>query len=284
MAAAEPPQRWLRDKGKPQMQSVTLYGAGRMGAALAAGWLDGEPPLNLHIIDPKPSEQVQAWADAGRIRLNQPPEPADLFILAVKPQIFASVEAAARQHIGPQTEVLSVMAGVSLATLEAKLGTTRVARAMPNTPGMIGKGVTILCVKPETESEHIGALTKLLQPLGAVEGPLDEVLLPAATAVSGCGPAYGFLLVELMAEAGAKNGLPKDLAYRLARKTVEGAGALLEASSESAAQLRQNVTSPNGVTQAALEVLMAEDAGPTVFDRAVGAAIARDIALSKETA
>ena len=175
------------------------------------------------------------------------------------------------------------MAGVSLATLETKLGTSNVARAMPNTPGLVGKGVTILCTKPDTDAAVVSELKALLTPLGAVEGPIDEALLPAATAVSGCGPAYGFLLAEVMAAAGAAHGLDPALAMRLARKTVEGAGALMEASEDDAATLRRNVTSPNGVTQAALEVLMSDSAMPSVFKDAIGAAIARDIELSKET-
>ncbi len=263
---------------------VTLFGAGRMGSALVAGWLETAPERPIHIIDPHPNAQVQAWARAGRITLNTPPRAAHMLVLAVKPQIFPETLPVVRDYMGPDTKVLSVMAGVSLATLEDRLACTRVARAMPNTPGMIGKGVTILSVKPDTPPAQITQLTELLRPLGTVEGPIDEALLPAATAVSGCGPAYGFLLVELMAEAGIQHGLPRDLAYRLARKTVEGAGALLLASDESAARLRQNVTSPNGVTQAALEVLMTPEAGPSLFERAVKAAIARDIALGKETA
>jgi len=154
---------------------------------------------------------------------------------------------------------------------------------MPNTPGLVGKGVTILCTKPGASSDAIAELTSLLAPLGQVEGPIDQDLLPAATAISGCGPAYGFLLAEVMAAAGAAHGLDPALSMRLARKTVEGAGALMEGSDEEAATLRKNVTSPNGVTQAALEVLMSPEAMPSVFEKAVGAAIARDIALSKET-
>ena len=175
------------------------------------------------------------------------------------------------------------MAGVSMATLMAKLGTHQVARAMPNTPGLVGKGVTILCTPAETEAARIETLNALLQPLGDVVGPIEEDLLPAATAVSGCGPAYGFLLAEVMAAAGIAHGLDPDMAMQLARKTVEGAGALMEGAEEDAATLRQNVTSPNGVTQAALEVLMSPEAMPSIFEKAIGAAIARDIALSKET-
>lgn len=264
-------------------QKLTLIGAGRMGSALAGGWLKAGFAGAIDIVDPHPSETVAAWADQGEVRLNPPPAPADILVIAVKPQVFGDLAAHIAEHVGPRTQVLSVMAGVSLATLQTKLGTSSVARAMPNTPGLVGKGVTILCTKPETSDQTIDLLKSLLTPLGAVEGPIGEDLLPAATAVSGCGPAYGFLLAEVMAAAGTAHGLDPDMAMRLARKTVEGAGALMEASEEDAATLRRNVTSPNGVTQAALDVLMSETALPSIFKRAIGAAIERDNELSRET-
>lgn len=264
-------------------QNMTLIGAGRMGSALAGGWLKAGFAGAIDIVDPHASETVQAWADRGDVRLNPEVAAADVLVIAVKPQVFGDLAASIAERVGPQTQVLSVMAGVSLATLEAKLGTDRVARAMPNTPGLVGKGVTILCTRPDASKDTIVLLRSLLAPLGSVEGPISEELLPAATAVSGCGPAYGFLLAEVMAAAGERHGLDPALAMRLARKTVEGAGALMEAAPEDAATLRKNVTSPNGVTQAALEVLMSPQAMPSLFDQAVGAAIARDIALSKET-
>ena len=264
-------------------QRITLIGAGRMGSALAGGWLAAGFSGQVDIVDPSPADVVQGWIAAGKVHHNPAPTPADVLVVAVKPQVFGALAGEIAAWVGPDTRVLSIMAGVSLATLEAKLGTPNVIRAMPNTSGLVGKGVTILCTKPHTPEAQIAEITSLLQPLGQVEGPISETQLPAATAISGCGPAYGFLLAEVMAAAGAAHGLDPDLSMRLARKTVEGAGALMEGSEEDAATLRQNVTSPNGVTQAALEVLMSADAMPSVFERAVAAAIARDIALSKET-
>lgn len=264
-------------------QRITLIGAGRMGSALAGGWLKSGRAGEIDIVDPHPAPAVQDWIDAGHVRHNPPAAPADILVIAVKPQVFGDLAAEIARRVGPETQVLSIMAGVPLATLETKLGTRTVARAMPNTPGLVGKGVTILCTTPGTAAGTVDGLRALLAPLGEVEGPISEDLLPAATAVSGCGPAYGFLLAEVMAAAGVAHGLDPDLAMRLARKTVEGAGALMEASPEDAATLRQNVTSPNGVTQAALEVLMSPEAMPSVFEAAIGAAIARDQALAKET-
>ena len=266
-----------------EQKKITLFGAGRMGTAMAAGWIKAGLGGGIDIIAPRPSQLVQDWADAGHVRINPEPTPADTLLVAVKPQVFGKVIEDLKQWIGPDTMVLSVMAGVSMATMQAKLGTTNVARAMPNTPGLVGKGVTLLCLKDGTPPQTEAALHQLLEPLGTVEGPLTEAELPAATAISGCGPAYGFLLAEVMAAAGIANGLDEALAMRLARKTVEGAGALMEGAPEDAATLRRNVTSPNGVTQAALEVLMAEDAMPSIFVEAIAAAIARDKALAKET-
>ena len=264
-------------------KTITLIGAGRMGSALAGGWLKSGLTGMIDIIDPAPAALVQGWADAGDVRLNPTPDAADILVIAVKPQVFGGLAVEIAERVGPKTQVLSIMAGVSLATLEAKLDTDKVARAMPNTPGLVGKGVTILCTKPDTTAETITELKDLLAPLGMVEGPIREELLSAATAVSGCGPAYGFLLAEVMAAAGVAHGLDPELAMRLARKTVEGAGALMETSADDAATLRRNVTSPNGVTQAALEVLMSPDAMPSLFEKAIAAAIHRDQELSRET-
>lgn len=262
---------------------ITLIGAGRMGSALAGGWLKAGSAAQIDIVDPAPAPLVQGWIAEGRVRHNPAPAPADILVVAVKPQVFGQLASEIATRVGADTRVLSIMAGVSMATLAARLGTENVTRAMPNTPGLVGKGVTILCTRPKADVALIRDMTALLAPLGAVEGPVSEADLPAATAISGCGPAYGFLLAEVMAAAGAKHGLDPDLAMRLARKTVEGAGALMEDATEDAATLRQNVTSPNGVTQAALEVLMSPDAMPSLFEDAVAAAIARDIALSEET-
>ncbi len=271
------------------ISKITLVGAGQMGAALVGGWLKAGLGGRIEIVTPRPSELVQGWADAGEVRLilrqaqDEVIAAADVLVIAVKPQVFGRVVDGLVARIGPQTQVLSVMAGVSLATLVDRLGTDKIARAMPNTPGLIGLGVTLLCL-PEDAGEEVEARMRgLLEPLGAVEGPIGEDLLPAATAVSGCGPAYVFLLAEMMAAAGVAHGLDAALAMRLARGTVAGAGALMAASQEEAGTLRKNVTSPNGVTQAALEVLMAGDAMPSIFTQAVRAAIARDAALAAET-
>ena len=263
-------------------RAITLFGAGRMGSAMASGWLGADDPPSLSVIDPQPGALVRGWADAGRAALNPAPSPADGLVVAVKPQVFASVSGEIRAWIGPDTLVLSIMAGVRLDGLARALDTNRLVRAMPNTPGAIGRGVALLSPGPGARPEDIALARALLAPLGHVEGPLEEAGLVRATAVSGCGPAYVFLLAELMAQAGVARGLDPQVSARIARATVEGAAALMAQSEDTPAALREAVTSPGGVTKAALDVLMAADAAPSLFEKAFAAAEARDEALSKE--
>lgn len=251
-----------------------------MGSALAGGWIKAgyEGPIAIH--DPEPSSQLTDWDTTGKIALNPAPSPASTLVIAVKPQVFGRIADDIRAHVGPDTLVLSIMAGITLDTLAETMGTRRVARAMPNTPGLIGKGMTLLCLPNDAEAGDGEYLKELLTPLGAVEGPLGEDQISAATAISGCGPAYAFLLAEVMAAAGKAHGLDEALAMRLAKATVEGAGALMMQANEPPSKLRENVTSPGGVTKAALDVLMQDNAMPSLMRDAVGAAIRRDRELS----
>ncbi len=154
-------------------------------------------------------------------------------------------------------------------------------RAMPNTPAAIGRGITVAVPNAKVTAAQRQLAHDLLAASGAVEWVGDEALMDAVTAVSGSGPAYVFHLVECMAEAGRKLGLPADLAMRLARATVSGAGELLHQSPDDAAVLRRNVTSPGGTTAAALDVLMAEGGMQPLFDAAIKAARDRAEELSR---
>lgn len=265
-----------------QRKHLALVGAGRMGSALARGWIQSGAELDMSIVAPRPSDEVSQWADNGKAALNPSPEPVDFLIIAVKPQVFHDVLATIRPWVGPQTLVVSVMAGITLETMREVFSTQRVVRAMPNTPGAIGQGVTLLCAADDAASVDIDAARKLLEPLGLVEGPMSEEILPLATAVSGCGPAYVFLLAEVMASAAVAEGLPVEMAERLARHTVEGAASLMAASDDSPADLRRAVTSPNGVTAAALDILSGEGGMPSLMKTAQRAAAARDRALSNK--
>ncbi len=266
----------------PARSVITLAGAGRMGTALLRGWLAGKARPDIRVLEPEPSAEVEGWAEAGRIRLNPEPDASGLLVIALKPQQFAGAAPALLPFAGPGACILSIMAGVRLSQLSQRFSTPRVLRAMPNTPGSIGQGISVLSAPPGASAADIALARKALAPLGDVEGPVDEALMPAVTALSGSGPAYLFLLAESMAEAGTAEGLPVDLAGRLARRTVEGAVALLAASGESPESLRRAVTSPGGTTAAALDILMNEGGIPELLRKAIRAAAARERELSRE--
>ena len=260
--------------------NLALAGAGKMGGAMLAGWLaQGLDPRRTIVIDPLVSDDIRGLAAQG-LRLN----PADAgtvtaLVLAVKPQMFGQAGAALRALVGPDTLVVSIMAGTPIAVIEAACGGA-VVRAMPNTPAAIGRGMTVAVAAPVVNAAQRALADQLLRATGAVEWAADEGLMDAVTAVSGSGPAYVFLLAEELARAGIAAGLPAGLAATLARETVAGAGELLHRSSLDAAVLRQNVTSPGGTTAAALAVLMAPDGMATLMTRAVAAATARSRELA----
>lgn len=266
------------------LRRAVLVGAGRMGSAMARGWvadLSAAGLSELAIVEPDPDDSLRAAASGGEVTLNPPPFAADILILAIKPQAFASASAGLKGFVGPDTLVVSIMAGVTLASVASTLGVSRVARAMPNTPGAIGMGVTAYAVSDGCEPADCQAAARLLEPLGLVVGPLAEDQMDAVTAVSGSGPAYVFLLAEALADAGRAAGLPDDVAETLARETVVGAGALLGESPLSAVDLRLAVTSPGGTTAAALMVLMGEGGLPSLMRDAVAAAAKRGAELAK---
>ncbi len=260
--------------------AVSLIGAGRMGEALIRGWLAAPSAPKVSVFEPDPSDAIAALARSGAIELNGAPHAAGSLVLAVKPQIFVRAAEQLKAHVGAKTRVISIMAGVRLRQLSDRLAAPRVMRAMPNTPGAIGQGITVLAAFEDCAKADIAAARKLLAPFGEVEGPVDESLMAAVTGLSGSGPAYLFLLAEVMAEAGEVEGLPPALARKLARRTVEGAARLMQESGAAPQDLRKAVTSPGGTTQAALDVLM-DDAGMArLMRQALRAAINRDRDLS----
>lgn len=257
---------------------VVLVGAGKMGTALARGWLSaGLRPADLVLVDPKPMDVVVDFAGQHGLLLVPaiPDGPVKVLVLAVKPQIMNDVLQSARDKVNPETLVLSIAAGIALDTLTHGLGTDRVVRTMPNTPAQVGKGITGAVAAGGVSSADHALAEELLAAAGEVVWFDNEASLDAVTAVSGSGPAYVFLLVEALAAAGAAEGLSVDQAMALARQTIIGAAALMDADPTDAATLRKNVTSPGGTTAAALDVLMADDGLKTLMARAVSAANAR---------
>ena len=248
-----------------------------MGTALLAGWQqDSQLEASFTVIDPAlngPSDH-QATRYLQQLSELETGYHPDLVILAVKPQMMASVLACLSGLGDEATCFLSIAAGLSTARLAVQLGRhARWLRVMPNTPAAIGLGISALYAAPDVPPEMIRLSRRLMGAVGEVVDLEDEILMDAVTAVSGSGPAYVFLIVEVMAAAGEKLGLPADLSFHLARQTVSGAGALIAAEpSTEVGQLRRNVTSEGGTTAAALAVLQANDGLQPVFDRALRAA------------
>ena len=254
---------------------LILVGAGKMGGALLSGWLEkGLDPAAVLVIDPAPPTESQSLlAEAGIATLSDPPGVvAGVLVLAVKPQIIPDILPLLRSLFDGESIVLSIAAGVKVATLAAGLATDRVIRAMPNTPAQIGWGITVAVGGTAIDEAAKEFGTQLLGAVGSVEWIDDEALMDAVTAVSGSGPAYVFLLAECLAEAGVDAGLSPELARRLADATIVGAGALLASSDDTATELRQNVTSPGGTTAEALAVLTADGGLGTLMKKAVAAA------------
>ncbi len=254
-----------------------------MGGAMLKGW-QNDPHLDaeIYVIDPlignRDSESNCYYcADATHLPEGYNP---DLVILAVKPQMMAEALAQTGFLGDEQTCWLSIAAGLSTQRISMMLGrSARILRAMPNTPAAIGKGITALFSCADVPIDMVKLSRQLLAACGEVVMLEDEGLMNAITALSGSGPAYVFLLVEAMAEAGNKLGLDAQLSMQLARQTVIGAGALMEQDSLPAQTLRQNVTSEGGTTAAALAVLMGETSLQAIFDNALKAAADRAVEL-----
>ena len=260
---------------------LVLLGAGKMGQALLEGWLARGLGLKKTIVlDPQPGKPIKALARRG-LALNPKPNPkakADgaAIVIAVKPQMAPEAVPPLGLYVGKSTLVVSIMAGRTIEFLENALPPgTAIVRAMPNTPAAIGRGISVLVANAHVSARQRKLATDLLAAAGKVEWVNDEGLIDAVTAVSGSGPAYVFLLAEAMTKAGISAGLPADLAAKLARETVAGAGELLHRSDLDASILRQNVTSPGGTTAAALNVLMGPDGFDALLTKAVAAAAQR---------
>jgi pyrroline-5-carboxylate reductase len=269
-----------------QAAGVLLVGCGKMGGALLDGWLARGVAPAFAVVEPGPGAGV--FAGRRQVRIYQDPVALDLdlrpsvVVLAVKPQMMDDVVHHYRRFATPDTVFLSIAAGKTLAYFTRHLGAeAAIVRAMPNTPAAIGRGITVGCPNPRASAAQIALCDRLLAAAGEVGWVDDEALIDAVTAVSGSGPAYVFLLIECLAKAGVAAGLPAELAVRLARATVSGAGELARQSSEPAEVLRQNVTSPGGTTRAALDVLMAPDGLEALMTKAVAAAAARSRELAQ---
>jgi pyrroline-5-carboxylate reductase len=249
---------------------------------MLAGWRERGLDASF-AVDPAPDAARNAGADLTVVdSLDSVPvgfTPAAV-VLAVKPQSATEVLPAYAKFAGSAV-FLSIMAGRTIGGIQALIGgSAAVVRAMPNTPAAVRQGITVATPSASVTSGQRALCENLLRAIGLVEWVEQEGLLDPVTAVSGSGPAYVFLLAELMERAAIEQGIAPDLARVLARQTVAGSGALLAASSESAADLRIAVTSAGGTTAAALKVLMEKDALPKAFSEAIAAATRRSRELA----
>ena len=263
------------DFGDISERGLVLLGCGKMGSAMLEGWLKGGlAPKSVWVQDPKPSD----WVLAQGVHVNEGlPGAPSIVIVAVKPQMMGDALPAIAALGNGSTVFLSIAAGTTIATFEEVLGgETPIIRVMPNTPAAIGRGISAMIGNDHVAADRLDLAEVLLSAVGKVVRLEGEHQMDAVTAVSGSGPAYVFHLVETLAAAGEAEGLSSELALELASATVTGAGLLAEASDEHPSQLRINVTSPGGTTQAALNVLMDESDGfPALLRRAVKAAADR---------
>jgi pyrroline-5-carboxylate reductase len=265
-------------------RSILLFGGGRMGSALVRGWLAGGiAPASINVVDPAPSPALVALAASGGIGLNAPvgPAPEQVVVLAVKPQKAGELADALQGLAAPGTMIVSIMAGKTLGDLERLCpAASAFVRAHPNLPAAIGCGITAASASAGCSVDQRAFIARLFECVGSFEWLDGEALLDVVTGLSGSGPAYVFYLADCLTLAGIEAGLPAAIAERLARATISGAGAMLRSDGRSAGELRRDVTSPAGTTEAGLRVLMADAALQGLIGRTVAAAIARARALA----
>ena len=259
-------------------RGLVMLGCGKMGSAMLAGWLGrGLEPAAVNVIDPHPSDWLRATGAAINAAL---PENPAVLMIAVKPQMMQAALPQVARFGGGATLILSVAAGTPIAAYEAAFGPgTRVIRSMPNTPAAVGKGISAIIGNAAATQADLDMAEGLLSAIGQVVRLSDEDQIDAVTGLSGSGPAYIFYMIDALAAAGMAQGLPPDMAMQLAKATVAGAGALAEQAAETPEQLRINVTSPNGTTQAGLGVLMDAQAGLMPL---IGATVAAATHRSRE--
>jgi pyrroline-5-carboxylate reductase len=261
---------------------ILMLGAGRMGGAILEGWARAEAfaARDLMIIDPQPSPAARAAEQAGA-RLNPPDAElaaARTVVMAVKPQKWLEAAGQYASWLGRDAVIISIAAGISSQTIAREFGGREVARVMPTTAAAINQATcSLFAIDPAA----MARAHALFEPLGTVVDLFDETQMHAATAVSGSAPAYLYAFIESLEAAGAAAGLAPRDARRLARSTITGAAALLAQSAEEPAELRRQVTSPAGTTEAALNVLLGERGLPPLLREAVANAVRRSKELGE---
>lgn len=263
---------------------VALIGGGNMGQAMMQGWINQSLDLQISLFDPNISNEWQEKLNKAKWDFN--PEPSknyNIVIIAVKPQIFPTIQDnILKQLIDEQTIVLSIMAGIGTDKLKKSCVSKNIWRAMPNTPGQIGFGITGVYGNDDFKFENYNLIKNLLSPLGEVIRLENEGQIDGVTSISGSGPAYVFLFAEFLAKAALKQGLNEEQAKKLAIETIYGAAILMKKSGRKPEELRKEVTSPNGTTQAAIEAFNQNDDFEKIIEKAVTACAERSRELGRQ--
>jgi pyrroline-5-carboxylate reductase len=265
---------------------IALIGTGNMGEAIIAGLVRRgvAQPSDILAADPRAERGPELVSQYGNIQFFtdniQATCEADVVILAIKPQKLDKVLDGLKGHIRPEALVLSIVAGASIQTLSEGLGHANVVRSMPNTPAQIGEGITVWTISPNVSPEQVEMARQILEALGQEIFVEEENYLDMATALSGTGPAYVFMFMEALIDAGVHLGFPRRIAEQLVTQTIRGSVDYSLARKSHPANLRNEVTSPGGTSAAALYYL--EKAGfRTALSRAVWAAYERSQELGK---
>ena len=264
---------------------IAFIGAGNMASSLIGGLLaKGLDAAQIRASDPGAETRARVSAEHG-IELfadnAQAVQDADVIVIAVKPQVMKAVCQDLRAHLEPHQLLISIAAGITCTSLQNWLGNQPLVRCMPNTPALLGKGVSGLFATAAVTAEQRQQAEDLLSAVGIAVWVDTEAQIDAVTAVSGSGPAYFFLLIEAMADAGVKLGLPREVARQLAEQTALGAAHMAVASDVDAAELRRRVTSPAGTTEAAIKSFQA-DGFATSVEKALSAAAHRSAEMAEQ--
>ena len=261
----------------PQSRAIAMIGGGQMALALAEGFCRAGllQPTDITVHDPVPAARERLagrvpgihFADSGAAAAAA----ARIVFLAVKPQQAAAACREFAAALAPDAVVVSIVAGLTLHNLAELTGTPRIVRVMPNTPCLVGRGVSVVCRTPEVPAGDLARVLALLAAVGRVH-EADETLMDAVTGLSGSGPGFVALLVEALADGGVKAGLPRSLALALATETLSGTAALLDQTGEHPAQIKDRVSSPGGTTIAGLAVLEQRGVRGALIDAVVTAA------------
>ena len=261
----------------PQSRAIAMIGGGQMALALAEGFCRAGllQPTDITVHDPVPAARERLagrvpgihFADSGAAAAAA----ARIVFLAVKPQQAAAACREFAAALAPDAVVVSIVAGLTLHNLAELTGTPRIVRVMPNTPCLVGRGVSVVCRTPEVPAGDLARVLDLLAAVGRVH-EADETLMDAVTGLSGSGPGFVALLVEALADGGVKAGLPRSLALALATETLSGTAALLDQTGEHPAQIKDRVSSPGGTTIAGLAVLEQRGVRGALIDAVVTAA------------